>query len=201
MIGAWSGDLKGYADKPPCADWPGGARIAVSFVLNIEEGSERSVLAGDEVNESIYDMISEIKDGPDIAMLTNFAYGSRVGYWRIADLLDSYGVTCTINGCAKALEMAIAFTGSSPRVRGTRNQGRERGPQGRFIPARAGNAHLHRSQMRGPSVHPRACGERFDAFEGGIGPVGSSPRVRGTRCAEGRDQQRRRFIPARAGNA
>jgi allantoinase len=105
MIDAWSGDLKGYADNPPYADWPGGARVAVSFVLNIEEGSERSVLAGDEVNESIYDMISDIKDRPDLAMVTNFAYGARVGYWRIADLLDRYGVTCTINGCAKALEM------------------------------------------------------------------------------------------------
>ena len=38
-------------------------------------------------------------------MVTNFAYGARVGYWRIVDLLDSYGVTCTINGCARALEI------------------------------------------------------------------------------------------------
>jgi hypothetical protein len=34
-------------------------------------------------------MISDIKDRPDLAMVTNFAYGARVGYWRIADLLDS----------------------------------------------------------------------------------------------------------------
>ena len=105
MTFAFSGDLKGYADKPPYADWPGNARVAVSFVLNIEEGSEHSVLAGDDHNEHIYDMVNEVKGLPDTAMVTNFAYGARVGYWRIVDLLDSYGVTCTINGCAKALEL------------------------------------------------------------------------------------------------
>ena len=74
-------------------------------MLNIEEGSEHSVLAGDDHNEWIYDMVNEVKGLPDTAMVTNFAYGARVGYWRIVDLLDSYGVTCTINGCARALEM------------------------------------------------------------------------------------------------
>jgi allantoinase len=102
---AWSGDLRGYANNPPYADWPDGARVAVSFVLNIEEGSERSILAGDPVNESIYDMVQAVEGVPDLAMVTNFAYGARVGYWRIADLLDKHAVTCTINGCARALEM------------------------------------------------------------------------------------------------
>jgi peptidoglycan/xylan/chitin deacetylase (PgdA/CDA1 family) len=105
MTYVWTRDLEGYADRPPQAGWPDGARIAVSFVLNVEEGSERSVLVGDAVNESIYDMVQEVKGLPDYGMTGNFTYGARAGYWRIADLLDGYGVTCTINGCAQALEM------------------------------------------------------------------------------------------------
>jgi len=101
----WTRDLRGYAGKPPQAGWPGGARVAVSFVLNIEEGSERSVLAGDDDNESVYDMISTVVGGPNLHMVCNFTYGARAGYWRIVDLLDRYGVTCTVNGCAQALEM------------------------------------------------------------------------------------------------
>ena len=98
-------DLKGYADAPPFADWPGRARVAVSFVLNIEEGSERSILAGDAVNEHVYDMIQEVKGVPNLHMTGNFTYGPRAGYWRIADMLDRYGATCTVNACAQALEM------------------------------------------------------------------------------------------------
>ena len=101
---AWTRDLKGYAGDPPHAEWPHGARIAVSFVLNIEEGSEHSILDGDAFNEHIYDMLQEVKGVPNLQMTANFTYGARVGYWRIADLLARYGVTCTVNGCALALE-------------------------------------------------------------------------------------------------
>ena len=45
-------DLKGYGRKRPFADWPGGARVAVSFVLNYEEGGERSVADGDAQAEN-----------------------------------------------------------------------------------------------------------------------------------------------------
>ncbi|MEO8005525.1 MAG: polysaccharide deacetylase family protein [Betaproteobacteria bacterium] len=76
----------------------------MSFVLNVEEGAEQSILAGDPVNETIYDIISDVKGAPNLHMLTNFAYGSRVGYWRIADTLERHGVTCTVNACAQAFE-------------------------------------------------------------------------------------------------
>jgi hypothetical protein len=45
-------DLVGYADQPPDPRWPGGARLAVNFVVNYEEGGERSVLHGDKVAET-----------------------------------------------------------------------------------------------------------------------------------------------------
>ena len=97
-------NLYGYGEHPPHADWPGGARVAVSLVLNIEEGSERAVSRGDEVNEPIYDMIQDPGTEPDLAMESHFDYGSRAGYWRIARVLRKYDATCTLNICAEALE-------------------------------------------------------------------------------------------------
>lgn len=102
----WTRDLKGYAGKPPHPEWPDDARVAVSFVLNIEEGAERSILHGDKTDEGIYDIVQEgdLSGIPALQMLRNFAYGSRVGYWRVVELLEHYGVTCTFNACGQALE-------------------------------------------------------------------------------------------------
>ena len=97
-------NLYGYGEHPPHADWPGGARVAVSLVLNIEEGSERAISRGDDRNEPIYDMIQEPGTEPDLAMESHFDYGARAGYWRIARVLRKYGATCTLNICAEALE-------------------------------------------------------------------------------------------------
>ncbi|MFT6640564.1 MAG: allantoinase, partial [Flavobacteriaceae bacterium] len=62
-------DLKGNwgqpNDPPP---WPNDAKLAVSFVVNIEEGSELSIREGDERNESVYEVREEVKDGPDLCM-------------------------------------------------------------------------------------------------------------------------------------
>jgi len=58
----------GYGPNPPHAQWPGGARIAVSLVLNVEEGSEQAVSRGDRVNEHVYDMIDLVEDGPNLTM-------------------------------------------------------------------------------------------------------------------------------------
>jgi allantoinase len=45
-------DLRGHGADPPHARWPGGARIAVQFVLNYEEGGENCVLHGDAASET-----------------------------------------------------------------------------------------------------------------------------------------------------
>ncbi len=97
--------------------------------------------------------------------------------------------------------LCTAVSGSSPRVRGTLSMRRRRKTASRFIPARAGNAV---GWCRGSSprpVHPRACGERRRIAPETASPVGSSPRVRGTRLRRHEDPAVRRFIPARAGNA
>jgi allantoinase len=99
-------NLLGYGPNPPHARWPGGARVAVSLVLNVEEGSERAVSRGDPVNEPVYDMVEAIEGGPNLAMESHFDYGPRAGYWRIVRVLDRYGATCTVNGCAEALALS-----------------------------------------------------------------------------------------------
>jgi peptidoglycan/xylan/chitin deacetylase (PgdA/CDA1 family) len=97
-------DFLGYGEVPPHAAWPNGARVAVSHVLNIEEGAELSLSAGDERNESIYEVQEELVGVRDLCMESHFEYGSRAGYWRIMRVLQKHGVVCTLNACARALE-------------------------------------------------------------------------------------------------
>ena len=101
-----SRDLRGYGNKPPNADWPNQAKVAVSLVLNIEEGSERRISRGDEFNENVYDMIDNIVGEPNPTMESHFGYGTRAGYWRIIRVFEKYGVVCTANCCAEALRIS-----------------------------------------------------------------------------------------------
>lgn len=110
-------DLKGYANHYPDIRWPGGARVAVSVVLNIEEGAELLLSAGDERNEAIHEAIQQVEGAPDLCLESHFEYGSRVGYWRICELADHYGVPLTLNACARALE-ATPWVGEDAAQRG-----------------------------------------------------------------------------------
>lgn len=97
-------DFAGYRWNPPALRWPGGAGLAVSFVLNVEEGAELALSAGDERNESRHEVNHEVVGAPDLCMESHFEYGARVGYWRITRLLMEAGVPLTLNACARALE-------------------------------------------------------------------------------------------------
>ena len=110
-------DLKGYANRYPDVRWPGGARVAVSVVLNIEEGAELLLSAGDERNEAIHEAIQKVEGAPDLCLESHFEYGARVGYWRICELADHYGVPLTLNACARALE-ATPWVGEDAVKRG-----------------------------------------------------------------------------------
>ena len=99
-------NLKGYGDTPPKANWPGGAKIAVQFVLNIEEGAENSVIHGDGQSERF---LSDILGTPSFnnrhqSIESAFEYGSRVGVWRVLDVFKAYGVPITTFTCAAAAE-------------------------------------------------------------------------------------------------
>ena len=96
-------DFLGYGARPPDPCWPGGAQVAVSFVVNVEEGAELSIADGDERNEAVYEVADEVPDVPDPCRDTHFEYGTRVGYWRIMRLLDAYGARGTLNACGRAV--------------------------------------------------------------------------------------------------
>ncbi|MFG2043038.1 allantoinase PuuE [Dactylosporangium sp. NPDC048998] len=99
-------DLVGYARDLPPGGWPGDARIAISVVVNYEEGSERSFAMGDPDQETSTEWNSyALPPGVrNLAMETMYEYGSRVGIWRILDVLDKYRVKATFFACAVAIE-------------------------------------------------------------------------------------------------
>lgn len=96
-------DFSGYRWNYPAFRWPGGAGLAVSFVLNVEEGAELALSAGDERNESRHEVNYEVIGAPDLCMQSQFEYGARVGYWRITRELMAAGIPLTVNACARAL--------------------------------------------------------------------------------------------------
>ncbi len=99
-------DLTGYARHPPQADWPGAARIAVQFVLNIEEGGEHCVLHGDAGSEQFLSEIIGAASYParHMSMESIYEYGSRVGAWRILDEFERRGLPLTVFGVAMAMQ-------------------------------------------------------------------------------------------------
>jgi allantoinase len=97
-------DLRGYGEAPPNVRWPNGAQLAVSLVVNVEEGAELSLADGDERNESIHEIREEVVDAVDLCMETHFAYGTRAGYRRIADAFDAFGVKATYSCCGRAAQ-------------------------------------------------------------------------------------------------
>jgi putative urate catabolism protein len=105
--GTYPRDLIGYGNRPPRANWPGDARIAVQFVLNYEEGGENCVLHGDAASESF---LSEIVAAQPLAgqrhlsMESIYGYGSRVGAWRVLDLFQRRGIPLTIFAVGMAVE-------------------------------------------------------------------------------------------------
>jgi peptidoglycan/xylan/chitin deacetylase (PgdA/CDA1 family) len=103
-------DFIGYGANPPDPQWPGGARLAVNFVMNYEEGSEPSYQLGDGVTENGLTEahgLNQVKSGRDLAAEGMFEYGSRVGFWRLHRLFQERGLPMTVFGCALALEQNL----------------------------------------------------------------------------------------------
>ncbi|ORE91477.1 polysaccharide deacetylase family protein [Stappia sp. 22II-S9-Z10] len=97
-------DLVGYGGRPPRVAWPGGAKVAVSFVINFEEGGEYSVGDGDHRNELVHEAIDDVGALPDPCTESHFGYGTRAAWWRIAALFDRYGMKPTVSSCGRAVE-------------------------------------------------------------------------------------------------
>lgn len=98
-------DLVGYGRDVPHARWPGGARIALQFVLNYEEGGENCVLHGDPASEVFLSEIVGAQAFPDrhLSMESLYEYGSRAGVWRILRAFEARGLPLTVFGVGMAL--------------------------------------------------------------------------------------------------
>lgn len=101
-------DLVGYGGQPPHAGWPGQARIAVQFVLNVEEGAESSIVNGDACSEAL---LHEMPGRParqgqrDPSVESLYEYGARAGVWRILELFRERGLPLTAFAVGRALEL------------------------------------------------------------------------------------------------
>jgi putative urate catabolism protein len=99
-------DLIGYGRTPPDPRWPGGARIAVQFVVNYEEGGENSVLHGDPASEAFLSEVVGAQPWPGkrhMNMESIYEYGSRAGFWRVWRLFTERQIPVTVYGVATAL--------------------------------------------------------------------------------------------------
>lgn len=102
-------DFTGYGANPPDARWPGGARIAVQFVLNYEEGGENNILHGDAASEAFLSEIVGAAPWPGQRhwnMESIYDYGARAGFWRLHRLFTDAAVPVTVYGVATALARA-----------------------------------------------------------------------------------------------
>jgi allantoinase len=116
--GDYPRDLIGYGASVPQVRWPQDARIAVSLVLNYEEGGEACVLHGDAHSESVLTDLGAVPALPgarDLNVESNFEYGSRVGFWSITEVLQAAGIPATVYAVGMALERNPAAAAAMAR--------------------------------------------------------------------------------------
>ena len=156
-------DLIGYGRNPPDPRWPGGARIAVQFVLNYEEGGENSVLHGDAASEAFLSEIPSahpLKGVRHMNMESIYEFGSRVGFWRLWRMFTERGLPLTVYGVAMALDR------HRDAVAAMREAGWEIASHGlrwidyQFLPPEEERAHL-REAIR---LHTEVTGERPEGW-------------------------------------
>jgi putative urate catabolism protein len=100
-------DMIGYGATAPEARWPNGARVAVQFVINYEEGGENNILHGDAASEAFLSEIVGAAAWPGQRhpnMESIYEYGSRAGFWRLHRMFTGRNIPVTVFGVAMALE-------------------------------------------------------------------------------------------------
>jgi len=120
-------NLRGYGRTRPDVVWPNGARVAVSLVVNFEEGAELAVEQGDAETERYGEIQSTLPAGVrDLVQEQTFDYGMRVGLWRFLDAFAEHKVSATFMMCGRAVERvpdlarAAVEAGHEPAVHGWR---------------------------------------------------------------------------------
>jgi len=100
--------LAGYGPTPPHPGWPGGARVALQFVLNVEEGAERTLLNGDDGPEAYLPEIAGARSLPgqrNFSTESLYDFGAAVGFWRLLRMFESRRLPLTAFATGRALEL------------------------------------------------------------------------------------------------
>ncbi len=123
MTPGYPRDLRGYGANPPDPRWPGGARIALQFVLNYEEGAEQCILHGDAASEIFLSDIPGARPyagARHLSMESLYEYGSRAGVWRLLRIFGRRQLPLTVFAVAMALERnpeaAAAFVSAGHEI-------------------------------------------------------------------------------------
>lgn len=106
MPNTYPRDMIGYGASPPDSRWPDGARLALQFVINYEEGGENAILHGDPASEAFLSEIVGADARPGVrhmSMESLYEYGSRAGFWRLRRLFVERGIPVTVYGVTMAL--------------------------------------------------------------------------------------------------
>ena len=107
MSDVYPRDLAGYGRTPPFADWPNGARVALQFVINYEEGGENNILHGDAASEAFLSEIVGAAPWPGqrhMNMESIYEYGSRAGFWRLHRMFTERDMPVTVYAVATAMK-------------------------------------------------------------------------------------------------
>ena len=152
-------NMLGYGEKTPDPKWPGGARIAVQFVLNYEEGGENCVLHGDAASEAFLSEIVGAAQWPGQRhwnMESVYEYGARAGFWRLHRLFTKAKIPVTVYGVATALMRAPA------QVKAMQEAGWEIASHGlKWVEHKDMDAETERAQINeAVKLHTIATGER-----------------------------------------
>ena len=159
MTEAYPRDMIGYGRTPPFADWLGGARVALQFVVNYEEGGENNILHGDAASEAFLSEIVGAQPWPGMRhmnMESIYEYGSRAGFWRLYRMFTERDVPVTVYA------VATAMARNPPAVAAMNEAGWEIATHGlKWIDSRDAPRELEASHLaEAIRIHAEVAGQR-----------------------------------------
>ena len=174
-------DMRGYGEVTPDPDWPGGAFVAVQFVINYEEGGENNILHGDAASEAFLSEIVGAQPWPGqrhVNMESIYEYGSRAGFWRLYRMFTTRGLPVTVYAVATALPaLARDRRGHAARRLGDRHRTVSSGSTTGTTP-RTRSAAISHEAIR---IHTRAHGRAAARLVPGRASIHTLRRRRGGR--------------------
>ena len=167
-------DMIGYGRTPPFADWPGGARVALQFVINYEEGGENNILHGDAASEAFLSEIVGAAPWPGMRhmnMESIYEYGSRAGFWRLHRLFIERDMPVTVYA------VAMAMARNQPAVDAMNEAGWEIATHGyKWIDYRDAPKELEREHIaEAIRIHSEVAGSRPLGFYQGRSSINTLP--------------------------